>query len=350
MSNDSFTDFISQSGIINLILAVIFLGFVWVTFFVLAVQRSNERRRRKRAGEPPLPNIFVQFYNIFKNFSQQGVPSSSSATSQDEMLMPSLDDLTEKLPEPDLASMFMTPPKEEAATYSMPAELPISELSEPVSSDIPKDTTSSSAAPIEDIPVAEPPQRAGATYVAGSNEIPEDAVEIMRVWRDVTEGVLIIQMGQRIFQTIPELGDRTFARRFIAVVEELGRTAQAGALSIGLPAPNFQKRTAVFSQQGDWANQSKPVAPPLVTASEAITPVQPTPKVGSIADQIEELLQFRLMQSPIYQQRSIHVRSNPDGSLRIEVDGRSYAEVEDVIDPDIRDFIRNVIREWEARQ
>lgn len=349
MGNDPFTDFITQSGILNLIIAVLVLGVVWVTLFTLAVQRGNERRRRRRAGEPPLPNVFVQLYNTFNNYRQPTTDARSSSKAYlGDAPMPSINDLTNDLPEPDFQSMF-TESEADLANYPMPAALP--PIEQKLAADIPPDDL----AVLDDEPVVDEPLRSGAAYIVGRNELPEDAVEIMRVWRDVTDGSLIIQMGNKVFQTIPELGDRTFAKRFISVVEEMGRTAQAGALALGMPAPDFQKRTAVISQQGDWATRAKPTPAPTTPKRPDATVVSPQAVMapmgmGSIADQIEELLQFRLMQSHLYQHRSIHVRSNPDGSLRIEVDGRSYAQVEDVIDPDIRDFIRSTIREWEARQ
>ncbi len=342
MGNDSFTEFITQSGVLNLIIAVVFLGVLWVIMFTLAIQRSNERRRRRRAGEPPLPNVFIQLYNVFNNLVQ---PTADNRSIAGDIPMPSLNDLTNDLPEPDFSNMFTEPADQ--PTYPMPSELPPLEASVTLPVEEPMNLAEN------DVPIADQPQRAGAAYISGRNELPEDAVEIMRVWRDITDGSLIIQMGSKIFQTIPELADRTFAKRFISVVEELGRTAQAGAIASGMSAPDFQKRTAVISQQGDWANRAKPTTPSLTPRPDTIVSPQavlaPT-GMGSIADQIEELLQFRLMQSHLYQHRSIHVRSNPDGSLRIEVDGRSYPEVDEVIDPDVRDFIRNTIREWEARQ
>jgi hypothetical protein len=69
-----------------------------------------------------------------------------------------------------------------------------------------------------------------------------------------------------------------------------------------------------------------------------------------MAEQIEELLQYRLMGSPDLRHRSILVRSSADGGVRIEVDGRFYDGVGDVEDAEVRAFIQSIIQEWEARQ
>ncbi|MBO9308514.1 MAG: hypothetical protein J7551_01890, partial [Chloroflexi bacterium] len=69
----------------------------------------------------------------------------------------------------------------------------------------------------------------------------------------------------------------------------------------------------------------------------------------SIAEQIEEFLQARLLASPQFSTRSIHVRPTPDHGVRIEVDGRFYDTVAEVIDPDVREFLMTIMREWEAR-
>jgi hypothetical protein len=69
-----------------------------------------------------------------------------------------------------------------------------------------------------------------------------------------------------------------------------------------------------------------------------------------VADQIEEVLQFRLGQNPDMARRSIHIRPGAQGMIRIEVDGISHESIADVADEQVRSFIQSVINEWEARQ
>ncbi len=70
----------------------------------------------------------------------------------------------------------------------------------------------------------------------------------------------------------------------------------------------------------------------------------------TIADQIEALLQARLVNLPSYSRRTIHVRPSVSGGVKIEVDGQYYDGVGDVTDPDVRELLMDVVREWESQQ
>jgi hypothetical protein len=354
-SSDSFTEFLTQSGVLNLVIAVVVMGIIWLALFTWVLRRENERRRRRKAGEPPLPNALTQLFNMIQGNNPNATNNQSALQSQAmEMPLPSMDDLTTDLPEPDFDDL--TAPQE-----TQPPSSPEHPAPQPQFADVPDpdEQVVEAPPPATTMPEhigAEPERSAEFSFQPGSNQLPADAVEIMRVWRDVSDGSLIFQMGDRVFQTLPEMHDNGFSQRFIKIVEDMARVAHAGALASGLNPPDFQKSSAIISQQGDWARRQ---VPPLTspTVEPTIDPqfTQIATSVagsggGSIADQIEEMLQRRLSQTPAFQHRSIHVRSNPDGTIRIVVDGRTYPHVDEVIDPDVRDFIQNVIREWEARQ
>jgi hypothetical protein len=67
----------------------------------------------------------------------------------------------------------------------------------------------------------------------------------------------------------------------------------------------------------------------------------------SIPDQIEALLQKRLVDHPEFAEREIHVRPSPHGGVRIEVDGEFFDGVGEVADDQVRALIQDVVREWE---
>ena len=68
-----------------------------------------------------------------------------------------------------------------------------------------------------------------------------------------------------------------------------------------------------------------------------------------IAGAVEDFLQFKLSNTPQFATRTIHIRPTHDSGLRIEVDGHSYDSIGDIIDADVREFLFNMMREWEAR-
>jgi hypothetical protein len=192
--------------------------------------------------------------------------------------------------------------------------------------------------------------------------MPPDTVEVMRVYRDLSDGSLIVEMNGERFQTVAEMRDRGLVKRFISIVRDMVQLAKVGAQAAGLKPPSFEANAGVVSEPGAWSKQrsaaTQPPAPnaeppPILTADPmaSITsrPAGGEEPVGIVA-QIEEYLQYRLMQTPAFQHRDIHVRAAGDGSLRIQVDDRSYQAVDEIVDVDVREFIQTVIREWEARQ
>lgn len=359
MQNDPLNEFFTQGPIIRLMLMVCFLGLLWVGMLVLVQRRDAERRRRRREGLPPMPNIFIQSWAlidkyIIKNFEKanpngalENQPSPSNKSSP--LPMPDLDLLTADLPEPDLEQIVEPAFAEAAHAAEYEVTSPIIEGEyEMINDNIPPDSALSE----------------GQNAPISLTELPADAVEVLRVWRDLSDGALIIQMNGIYFQAVSEMRDRGMVKRFMNIVRDLVQMARIGAQAAGLQPPSFDSTAAVVSQPGDW-NKPKVapapayVPPPLAdrpsltadpTVAKAMKSAESPPAMGGIADQIEELLQYRLSQTPIFTHRSIHVRPAAGGAIRIEVDGRFYEAIDQVVDVDVREFIQQVIREWEARQ
>ncbi|MBI5928311.1 MAG: hypothetical protein HY862_03320 [Chloroflexi bacterium] len=364
--DSSVNEFLTQGPIIRLAITTCFFGLLWLSTVILVNRRSAERKRRQREGLPPLPNVFVQLTNIARHISQNPArpleaETANGWTKPSNVPLPNLNMLTSDLPEPDFDN-FVT--QVEQIQKTPPVAPPPSSFATPDTHEGEfeeiKMTNQSSGEEF----IGKDPRRSTSTiYVSGSGEIPADAVEVMRVWRDVSDGSLIIQMNGKVFQTVGEMQDRGLAKRFITLVRDMAQLAKVGAQAVGLPIPNFDSSSAVVSEQGAWAApkaQAKlPVPatprinqdygnlePPLIVTGLEQAP----PANNTIAGQIEELLQYRLMQNPMFQHRSIHVRANTDNTIRIEADGHTYLHVDEVVDVDVREFIQSVIREWEARQ
>ncbi len=86
-----------------------------------------------------------------------------------------------------------------------------------------------------------------------------------------------------------------------------------------------------------------------VAMGQTPEPIEARP-VLSIAEQIEALLQERLVDHPDFSQRAIHVSPSLHGGVKIEVDGKSYEGVGDVEDEAVRNFLIDIVREWEQSQ
>ncbi|MBN1120958.1 MAG: hypothetical protein JXJ17_07765 [Anaerolineae bacterium] len=213
---------------------------------------------------------------------------------------------------------------------------------------------SAPARPVQTIPAA--PIRATTQSVPVGN-----AVEVMRIMRDIADGSLFVEIDGRSYRKLDDITDPETGRRFMGNVQSLAQFARLGD----------------FNVPDDWARipeppqiVTAPPSPPPFPGSKATRtaeiPDSKTPGMFSvkrlrgekveipepvpIADQIEEILQYRLSMNPDLMHRSIHIRPGAQGMIRIEVDGISYGSVADVPDESVREFLQSVINEWEARQ
>lgn len=213
--------------------------------------------------------------------------------------------------------------------------------------------------------------RAGGTYsLALADGETVEAVEVFTVLRDVAEGGLIVQIGDKAYRNPPAFADTEFKRRFHSTLRDLSVAAQTP------PAPRAQP----VVQPASPAEDANDDMPPLdTTASSEVPRVSPyvsapgdlpkfrmpdnpvKPKRGqrpvaepipeiNIAGSIETFLQHKLSMTSQFANRSIHVRPAPQGGVTIEVDGRFYESVGEVDDPAVRQFLSSTIEEWQARQ
>lgn len=69
----------------------------------------------------------------------------------------------------------------------------------------------------------------------------------------------------------------------------------------------------------------------------------------NIAEQIDRLVQAKLVGNPTFVGRLFELRSTAQGDLQFIVDGRSYDSVNDIPDEAAANLFRSAIAEWEAR-
>ncbi len=215
--------------------------------------------------------------------------------------------------------------------------------------------TSAPARPAQTTPAA--PIRAAAQAVPVGN-----AVEVMRIMRDIADGSLFVEIDGCSYRKLDDITDPETGRRFMGNVQSLAQFARLGESGM----PDDRARTP----ETPPVVTAAPPPPPPFTGSRvtrtAETPDSKTPGMFSlkrirgekveipdpvpVADQIEEVLQYRLGLNLDLMHRSIHIRPGAQGTIRIDVDGISYESVGDISDAPVREFIQSVINEWEARQ
>jgi hypothetical protein len=218
------------------------------------------------------------------------------------------------------------------------------------------------------------------------------AVEVVTILRDVVDGGLIIQMGDRVYRDLS--ADEGFRDTFLKVMRELspvvaqatGKKPPTGELRAADTPPATSPKAAPSLRdlliEGELKTDDEPAtaaprsaAPPPPAADGTMpgdlprysldeqpqvvkkrsgllgrqkTEYVPVPELN-LADAIENYLQHKLRHTDDFAGRSIHVHPAPDGGVAIEVDGAFYDSVGDVTDGDVRAFLAQTIQEWQAR-
>jgi|GEM_PF-1118138 len=371
-------DFFGQ--IASLVVATGIAGIAWFGLVFLIFRRSQERRRREAAGLEPLPGVWVQLRNLV--FPPEDTPKSTLA--EDDIPTPSLDSLTSDIPLPDTGALLSDlPSPEPSAPLPMPQDPPVDlNATKPLNEDpeTPHDpnvtnslidmldsedgtsveTTSTMAAMI--------PTSSPASIPVEANSILQNDQEVLRVYRDVVDGALIINMRGTVFSHMSEI-DPTSAKKFkkllrdmFDIVQEKNPPPETPRQITLPPAPLPQVVPPTSEPVLDLPPATKPMDTPKPTLDspppqQPQTPLSffsrgdapPAPEPLSIADQIEGFLQRRLLSNPQFAALDLHVLPSMDGGVRIQVGDMYYEAVSDVADPTVRQFLQDVIDDWSSQ-
>ncbi len=228
------------------------LTALWLGVMYMLYRRTIERRRREREGLPPLPGAWVSLQQWLSGAHRPAdAPESSSA------LMPDLDMLTADLPQPDLAAMMgdfeLPAPVDLASEFELPPA--------PVYDDQPVDDDEQRAATFA---LDQPHDEESIPVQPGDMEdtmpAPPDSIELLRVWRDLSDGSLIIEIGGQRFTSVGELQGANLDRRFMNVVRDLTATVDAPRPSSPPAPPKAQPKPAA-------APPARPAQTPQSTAA-----------------------------------------------------------------------------------
>jgi hypothetical protein len=339
----------------QIILAPVIFGILYVALTIHIFRRAAAKRRAKReaaaAGLPTPPALDKP--------KRMGFPFASLLRGElpDKPLTPAAWTVPSEMrnvPEPDLdmlvAPMLMEQPAENAPEPDVSAAL-VASGADWITAVTPETTSSISTINSDrEIDMEQENVELG------------DAVEVMRVWRDLSDGSLIVQMGNQRYRTLAEIQNQDLARRFVAVVRELWaiiNTSPARITGSQPAAPDTSSLTAgtskrprlgLLNAEPEQPQTGKPGVLKQMARSalgQSSTPKSEEP--AGIANAVEDYLQFKLSSTPQFAERSIHIRTSHDHGVRIEVDGHYYDAIGDVIDPDVREFLFAMMREWEAR-
>jgi hypothetical protein len=233
--------------------------------------------------------------------------------------------------------------------------------------------------------------RKGTFHVKVNDGSDAEAVEVLVVMRDIVDGRLIVQMGDKVLQNVNS--DIEFKERFNKLMRELAQVVvkPGGATTspaVETTATEASSETPTETPSDTTSDPETPAASlaDLLTSAETAKPksappppvsvtgpmpgdlpsfkladnpvekrrrgqkaeIKPVPELN-IAGAIEAYLQHKLRHSPEYAGRSIHIYPSPDGGVSIEVDGLYYDAVGDIEDVAVREYIATAIQEWQER-
>jgi hypothetical protein len=353
-------DFIRQMPL-SILLAPVVFGALYIGLTIYIFRRAAERRRRAKLEAAPIgytPKSAKKSKLPIADFLRGELPIVPSAPA--EWTVPAE---LRALPEPDL-DMLTTPVLIDEDMVTTPAAVPIQASTATVAPVAPEQEWGGALVPAPEAAMTNVEDNEMSTQSHNNSENIEigDAVEVMRIWRDINDGGLIIQMGGQRYRTLGDIKNQDLARRFVAVVRELWSMVSNGPARVtagdasGAAVPPPTNSTGMKARMGLLSSEPEQPEKPHMAAQfgrlaigQSPTPKTPEPPPSGIANAVEEFLQFKLSNTPELSTRSIHIRPTPDHSVRIEVDGHFYEAIGDVVDADVREFLFNLMREWEAR-
>jgi len=195
----------------------------------------------------------------------------------------------------------------------------------------------------------------------------KDLVEVLRVYRDQSNGDLNVEVAGQLFKRATDLDNRwraAIARVLqdlsvwmggASINQRVASLSQSGAVP-AIPAPDQQSAvpaaaatTAVAATT--VASEAKPVSANIVDFMAA--PVNPEKakqlvEAKSIAIQIDEIIREKQPQSPV-RDRYIRILELPIRGVVVYVDSKEYQGVGDVEDPQVKAFLKECVTEWESR-
>jgi hypothetical protein len=211
---------------------------------------------------------------------------------------------------------------------------------------------------------------AGSESSPATTDAEGNAVEVFRVLRVGSLRELAVEVEGRRYDRITQIRDGTIGRRVLLAIQELDDFIGPHGKK---PLPEMHRLTAtpqapveampVSDSDLAFLSTLDEQAPDEGSTEQRVDlvgywrkglgsalrrgPVEQPAGPKSFIDEIEELLQMRLVSRPELVARGIHFKSTAMGELRIEVDGRLYDRIDAIPEPAIVVLLRETIQAWE---
>ena len=171
--------------------------------------------------------------------------------------------------------------------------------------------------------------------------VPEDNNSLLRLKRE-DEGIALELDGQKVSTSNLSAEQK---KRLIGLITLMRPWLE------GAPAQQAMSRPAApvtLARTIQTPPEPAPVASsPLIPESKP-DPKKPAPPPLSIVEQINSILQSRMMNTPLARM-DIRLHESHEGGVEVMVGLKKYDTVDDVPDANIKSAIRSAIEEWEKK-
>ena len=171
--------------------------------------------------------------------------------------------------------------------------------------------------------------------------------EVIRLWKDPRDQSLMVEIGGKKARLWTDLGDlemNLVTRALESLSAWSGRNALPLIPSGVATAPEPTPTPPAAPQE---VRSVRAGLDPRKVLRKAVDMDVRTPpeKVKSLAEQVDEILQKRITESPLAG-RKISLSDAPDGGLLVLVGNEKYSGVDEVPDDQVRNMIREAVEEW----
>lgn len=196
-----------------------------------------------------------------------------------------------------------------------------------------------------------------------ANEPSSHPEELLRLLRQPHTDQLILEVGGQRYTKLTDVVDKKIGQFILKLTAHLLAFTNGviltpnGIKNLGAPLTGQLPLLPVDNPPRPAATPLPPPTPPPVLPSQPRnrgflgrnrTPAEPAPTLN-LADEINDIVQAKLLDSPLARDNRIDITSDHSGGIRITVNGQYYATLDDVQNPEIRRLIQESIKEWERR-